>query len=38
MYDVAADLGVSYNHLIRILDGKRRPMARLEIKIAKVME
>jgi len=37
MYDVAQDLGVSYNHLVLVLDGKRKPSARLDAGIAKVM-
>ena len=38
IYDVARDLGVSYNHLILVLDGKRTPSAKLEDGIAKVMK
>jgi len=38
MYDVAADLGVSYNHLVLVLDGKRKGSAELEAGIAKVLE
>lgn len=38
MYDVAADLGVSYNHLILVLDGNRTGSARLEVGIRKVLE
>jgi len=34
MYDVAAELGVSYNHLILVLDGKRTGSAKLEAGIA----
>ena len=37
MRGVAADLGVSYQHLIMVLDGVRRGSVRLEFGIAKVM-
>ena len=37
MYDVARDLGVSYNHLILVLDGKRTASARLAGGIDRVM-
>lgn len=37
MYHVAEKLGVSYNHLILVLDGKRVGSAKLEAGIAKVM-
>ena len=38
MYDIARDLGVSYNHLVLVLDGKRAGSRRLEAGIAKVMK
>lgn len=33
----AANLGVSYNHLILVLDGQRKPSAQLETKIQGVL-
>ena len=38
MYDVARDLGVSYNHLILVLDGKRTASARLAAGIDRVLK
>jgi hypothetical protein len=37
IYDVAADLGVSYQHLIMVLDAKRTGSASLEAGIAQVV-
>ncbi len=38
MYDVARDLGVSYNHLVLVLDGKRKPGAQLEAGIEQILQ
>lgn len=38
MYQVACDLGVSYNHLVLVLDGKRKGSAELEKAIIQVMK
>ena len=37
MYDVARELGISYNHLVLVLDGKRAPSARLAAAIEDVL-
>jgi len=37
MYGVAASLGVSYNHLILVLDGKRKGSAKLEAGILRAL-
>jgi hypothetical protein len=38
MYGVARQLGVSYDHLVLVLDGKRMPRKKLEEGIRRVME
>jgi hypothetical protein len=37
MYGVAASLGVSYNHLILVLDGKRKGSAELDAGILRIL-
>ena len=37
MQSIAEDLGVSYNHLILVLDGKRKPSERLDNAITMVI-
>lgn len=37
MYDVARELGVSYNHLCLVLDGERKGSQRLEEAIAPIL-
>jgi len=37
MYGTAADLGVSYNHLVLVLDGKRSGSQRLNAAIADIV-
>ena len=37
MYDVAETQGVSYNHLILVLDGKRKGSAKLEAGILRIL-